>query len=45
MVNNITNEQLIKENEILSKVVLEIILRDKGNITAEQIDDLFKSAD
>lgn len=45
--NNITqNEQkLIKENEILSKIILEIVYRDEKNMTDEQIDSLFKRED
>jgi len=52
MVNNntITTEQekLSKENEMLSKIILEIIYRDEDNrinMTDEQIDELFKSED
>jgi hypothetical protein len=41
-------EQIIRENEILSKVIMEIIVRGdreegKNNMTDEQIDELFKS--
>lgn len=48
--NNTQNQQLTKENELLSKIILEIVLRDevktKGlNMTDEQIDELFKRED
>jgi hypothetical protein len=43
-------EQLTRENEILGKVVLEIIYRDEVkteglNMTNDQIDELFKRED